>query len=213
MPDNTGKPVIFAVDDDPNSLAQISVELQRRYDRDYRIVFEGSPLAALTKIKAMREAGERIALVLADQWMPEMKGVELLSHVRELDPLTKRALLVTWGQWADEPTAQAIRGGMASGCMDYYILKPWKSPDELFHRDVTRFLNDWTRAGQATAYQFVVVAPRSSRRGHELRDLLARNWIPHAFYTTETDEGRAELLKAGLAGTEEPVVIVQDGPA
>lgn len=41
------KPYIVAVDDDPNALAQISVELQRRYDRDYQILFEGSPTAAL----------------------------------------------------------------------------------------------------------------------------------------------------------------------
>ncbi|MGH2758911.1 MAG: FAD-dependent oxidoreductase [Actinomycetota bacterium] len=208
----TDKAVIVVVDDEADALAHVSVELQRRYDRDYRIVFESSPTAALAKIGAMREAGERIALVLADQWMPDMKGVELLSRVRELDQLTKRALLISWGQWADEPTAQAIRGGMASGCMDYYILKPWKSPDELFHRHISEFLNEWTRAGQAAAYQFVVVAPRSSRRGHELRNLLGRNWIPHVYYASDSEEGRAELERAGLAVSEKPCVIVRDGP-
>ena len=75
------KPVILAVDDDPASIGHISVELQRRYDRDYRIVFLTSSIKALAQLGAMAERGERVALVLADQWMPDITGADLLSRV------------------------------------------------------------------------------------------------------------------------------------
>jgi thioredoxin reductase (NADPH) len=205
----TDKPVILAVDDDPDALSHISLELQRRYERDYRIVILTSPKEALATLEAMNEAGDRVALILADQWMPDITGVQLLSRVRPLHPLTKRALLIAWGEWADDPTADAIRGGMSTGCMDYYLLKPWTSPDELFHRSVSEFLHEWTRSGQSPAYEITIIAPRSSRRGHELRDILTRNWVPHVFYPSDSEEGKEALAEAGIGEPTAPVVILR----
>jgi hypothetical protein len=34
------RPVILAVDDDPSSIGHISAELERRYDRDYQVVYK-----------------------------------------------------------------------------------------------------------------------------------------------------------------------------
>ena len=47
---------------------------------------------------------EEIALVIADQWMPEMTGSEFLTRVRSLEPSAKRALLVAWGDHEASPT-------------------------------------------------------------------------------------------------------------
>ena len=54
-----------------------------------------------------------------------LKGEELLARVHDLHPHAKRALLIPWGGWADEETADAIRTAMALGHIDYYVLKPW----------------------------------------------------------------------------------------
>jgi thioredoxin reductase (NADPH) len=205
------KPVILAVDDDPSSVGHISGELERRYARDYRIVFDTSSVSAWQKLQDMARRGERVALVLADQWMPEMTGADLLSRVRDLMPRTKRALLIAWGDWADEPTADAVRDAIARGCVDYYVLKPWKSPDELFHRAITEYLHEWSRAEAATPHELTVVAPRLSPGGHVLRDFLTHNRVPHAFVEAESEDGASLLERSGHPRSDVPVVVLNDG--
>jgi hypothetical protein len=34
---------------------------------------------------------------------------------------------------------------MAHGRIDYYVLKRWRSPDELFHRTIAEFVHEWSR--------------------------------------------------------------------
>lgn len=204
--------MIVAVDDDPTALASISVELQRRYDRDYEIVFVGSAQEALARLEQMRSRGDQVALVLADQWMPELEGVEVLSRVRALHPHAKRALLIAWGEWGDQPTAEAIRKGIALGDIDYYVLKPWKSPDERFHRTITEFLHEWKRSDVSVPHEITLVADAWSPRTHELRELLARNGVPHGFYARESAQGLKVLLDHDLASQTAPVVVLRNGP-
>ena len=205
------KPVILAVDDEPSSIGHISGELQRRYERDYRIVFSTSSSDALAQLERMAERGERVALVLADQWMPDMTGSDLLSRVKELHPQARRALLIAWGDWADEATAAAVRDAVARGCCDYYVLKPWKSPDELFHRSITEYLHEWSRGDVSTPHELTLVADRLSKRAHELRDLLTHNRVPHRFVVPESDEGVSLLERAGHPPPGVPVVVLHTG--
>jgi thioredoxin reductase (NADPH) len=205
------KPVILAVDDDPSAVGHLSVELQRRYDRDYRIVFETSPVAALAQLERMAERDERVALVLADQWMPELTGAALLERVKDLHPQAKRALLIAWGDWADELTAAAVRDAVARGCCDYYVLKPWKSPDELFHRSITEYLHEWSRGDASTPHELMLVADRSSKRARELRDMLTHNRVPHRFVASDTDQGTSQRERAGHPPADVPIVVLHTG--
>jgi thioredoxin reductase (NADPH) len=95
--------------------------------------------------------------------------------------------------------------------MDYYVLKPWRSPDELFHRTISEFLHEWSRTDPTAVREISVVADRWSARGHELRAVLARNGVPHAFFTTDSPEGDRLLARAGLQASDGPVVITFDG--
>ena len=205
------KPVILAVDDDLTSIGHISGELQRRYDRDYRVVFLTSSVDALQQLERMAASGERVALVLADQWMPDISGADLLSRVKDLHPQAKRALLIAWGDWADERTAAAVRDAVARGCCEFYVLKPWKSPDELFHRSVTEYLHEWSRSDTATPHELTLVGDRLSKRAHELRDLLTQNRVPHRFVTSDSEEGASLLERAGHPPSGVPVVVLHTG--
>jgi thioredoxin reductase (NADPH) len=205
------RPVILAVDSDLSSLGHVSAELERRYDRDYQVRYCGSPMEALQQLEAMGSAGDRVALVLAAQWMPELTGVDLLGRVGELHPQAKRALMIDWGEWGDEPTAEAIRDGMARGRIDYYALKPWKSPDEYFHRTLSEFLHEWARADVSVPQEITVVADPWSPRAHEIRNLLARNGVPHVFHPNVSPRGEEVLREAGREGSTEPVVVLLDG--
>ena len=102
---------------------------------------------------------------------------------------------------------------MALGHIDYYALKPWSMPDELFHRLVSEFLHEWRRQNLPGRRELTVVADPRSPRGSELRNLLARNGVPHAFHTPDSEEGLEFLRSCQQEGAEVPVVLLQDGTA
>jgi thioredoxin reductase (NADPH) len=97
--------------------------LTRRFGGDYRVVPHLSAPTALDAVSKIKGDGEEeIALVIADQWMPEMTGNEFLGQVHAIEPMAKRALLVDWGDHAASPT---ILQACALGQLDNYLYKPW----------------------------------------------------------------------------------------
>jgi thioredoxin reductase (NADPH) len=203
--------VLLVVDDEREPLERIHGELSRRYGSDYRIVRAVSGRSAIETLEALRSAGEDVALVLADQWMGDMTGAELLAQVTALHPRAKRVLTMDWGGWADRRTADAIVQAMALGRMDYYALKPWRSPDELFLRTVAEFVHEWSRTDASQPSEITVVGEQWDPRAHALRSLLARAGIPHAFHSCESPEGRQVLGFCGQSETTDPVVRLWDG--
>jgi thioredoxin reductase/DNA-binding NarL/FixJ family response regulator len=137
------RPLIVAVDDDAGEREQLRVELHHRYEQDYEIVVEGSPLAALSVVETALVGQQRVAVVLASQWMAELNGTDLLARVRRLSPRTKRCLLIAVKDWGREPTAIAIQNAIATGGIDHFVSKPRSSPDEEFHSTITAFLQEW----------------------------------------------------------------------
>ena len=204
-------PLMLVVEDEREPRARIRGELERRYGSDYRVSCERSALSALAKLERCRAAGEPVALVLADQWMPDLTGEEFLARAKSLFPEAKRALLVDFGAWGDRKTADAMLRAMARGRMDYYVLKPWRRADEFFHRTVTEFLHEWERASSASPQELAVVCEPRSPRSHQLRELLARNGVPHKIHATDSTEGRRMLAEAGEHGTRDPVVLLLGG--
>ncbi|MGC1851716.1 MAG: FAD-dependent oxidoreductase, partial [Solirubrobacterales bacterium] len=207
-----GLPVLLVVDEDPGCLARSEGELERRYGRDYDVRAERSPSSALHQLAALAEAGEQVAIVLADQWLGgEITGAELLARAKTLHPSAKRGLLIEWGAWGDPDTAAAIFEAMALGRIDYYVLKPQGSPDELFHRTVGEFLFEWARAESPVQGEIELVAEPGSPRTHELHDLLSRNGVPYACHPPDSVPGRALLEEAGRVDASVPVARVRPG--
>ena len=205
------KPRVLVVEDESEVRARIRGELERRYGTDYRVRCVGSATDALARLEGWREAGDRVALVLADQWMPDMLGEEFLGCARALYPDAKRALLVKFGAWGHRETADAMLRAMARGNIDYYVLKPWRRADEYFHRTITEFLQEWERASSGAPQEVAVVCEWRSPRAHQLRQLLARNGVPHVAHDTDSPEGRRILAEADQEGTREPVVVLEGG--
>jgi thioredoxin reductase (NADPH) len=201
---------LVAVDGDARGLGNVERELRARYSGSYEVICTSSPDEALSILKRMSQAKQEVALVLAGQWLSETTGNELLELAGRLHPQAKRALLVDWGEWGHRSVAQAIFDSMAQGRMDYFVLRPGVSPDELFHQSITSFLLEWTE-GKRTAPQTVhIVAETWAGRAHELRSALERCAIPHAFHLSESKEGRAVLDRAGpQAGL--PMIVLPDG--
>ena len=156
------------------------------------------------------DAGDRVAVVLAARGDERLRGEALLERTSDLHPQAKRGLLIEFGAWGDDETAVVIREAMTRGHIDYYVLKPWSEPDELFHRTICEFLHEWRRATDQGRRELTVVAERLSPRGFELRNLLARNGVPHAFHGSDSEEGRRLLAVCGRDESSEPIVLLPD---
>ena len=115
-------PVILVVDDDPQVLRAVGREVRGRFGGDYRIVASGSGADALDAIRRLTLRGTPIALLVVDQRMPGMSGVELLGTTQALLPGAKRVLLTAYAD-----TDVAIRAINEIG-LDQYLLKPWDPP-------------------------------------------------------------------------------------
>jgi len=204
------KPIIVIVDDEPAALTSLLEAVQRRFGADYRVAPFLTAASALAEVARAKAAGEDVALVIADQWMPERTGRELLGDVRALVPLAKRALLVPWG---DRPAAQEILRGCAYGQLDYYLTKPWTPAEVHLYPPISEFLAEWTRANRPSLEILRVIGDDEAPRSHLVCELLARSGLPHGFYSSDSDEGRRLLSERGLSASALPVVLLRDGSA
>jgi thioredoxin reductase (NADPH) len=203
------RPMMLVVDDDPKALERVERELRKRYGADYEVARENSAEAGLQRLAELKASGEDMALMLADQRMPGMKGIEFLSRAHQVYPLAKRLLLI---DPMDTISFEDASRAMVLGRIDYVEYKPAASPNERFHGVITDFLREWTSPYYSEANAVVhIVGERWLPRSHETRDLLERYAVPHAFYSAESEEGRALLRRAGQSAERLPVWVLFDG--
>ena len=74
------KPILLSVDDDSDVLRAIERDLRSQYGADYRVIGSDSPEKALEILKQLKVRNDSVALLLADQRMPNMNGVEFLHE-------------------------------------------------------------------------------------------------------------------------------------
>ena len=202
------KPVIFAVDAGAESFLRIQYGLRRRYTPEYQVVCESSAMWGMKRLREMKAEGEDVAIVLADQWMPDIVGTEFLAQARQLFPAARRALLVGWG---DRTTQEPVLRAMALGHIDYYVNKPEHPGDEHFHKMVAEFLYDWAKTNRPVFKEIRVVGDSWAARSHELRDILGRNGVLHEFVDASSEKGQDLLAQVGGASAKLPIVILYDG--
>lgn len=202
------KPVIFTLDDEPYVLQVIDLDLRREYGAQYRIMRADSSVKALETLKKLKLRGEAVALLLVDQRMPQMTGIEFLEQAKEIYPDAKRVLLTAYAD-----TDAAIRA-INQVKIDYYLLKPWEPPEEHLYPVLQDVLGDWHAHYRppTTGEGIRVVGYRWSPRTHQTRDFLARNQIPYRWLDVEaSDEARHLVNSTELQTVEMPLVVFPDG--
>jgi thioredoxin reductase (NADPH) len=203
------QPVLVAVDDDSDVLTALQAALTKRYGTDYQILAERSPEAALQTLERLRQDEVVVAVILVDQWMPHMTGLDLLARARQLHPAARRLLLV--GVW-DRSTNQPMSQAMTLGRLDGWVLKPWEPAEEHLYLPVTEQLSEWIRVtGQPGFVAIQIVGEQWTPRSHEIRDLLDRNAIPYQFLLHDSEAGQQLLREHGQDGTRLPVLVLFDG--
>src|SRR5689334_1749733 len=118
------KPILLTVDDDPEVSRAIERDLRRHYGERYRGMRAESGAGALELLRKIDERGDPVALLLADQRMPEMTGVEFLGQAMDVAPRAKRVLLTAYAD--TEAAIQAINQVR----IHYYLMKPWDPPEQ-----------------------------------------------------------------------------------
>jgi thioredoxin reductase (NADPH) len=196
------RPLLLAVDSDATQLHRIEGELQRAFGSDYGVRGELRSTNAVATLEGARARDERVAVVLVDDHLADDERAQVFAAARTLHPEARRALLVPWGSWADRSTAHRILQGVAVGDFDYYVLKPWTTRDELFHRTIAEFVQDWSRNEPSNFREVVVVADRSSARAFGISDLLSRNRIPYSFRPRDSALGGEVFARFGQPDSE-----------
>jgi thioredoxin reductase (NADPH) len=203
-------PVILAVDEDEQSLHDIGRELSDRYERSYRIVCLGSAPEAEAELAGLGDAGELVALVLAGESLAGAPGSEFLGTVRKRHPQAQRGLLIDYATWGDGPTGEAIFAAMALRQIDYYLIRPTRAPDEMFHQAVSTFLLEWAHARRLSSHTVHIIGESWTGRAYELREVLGRCALPHTFCLADSPEGRSRVAEAGV-GKPLPLVVFPNG--
>ena len=201
------KPVIIAVDDEPEVVQAVQRDLRSRYASDYRIVWASGGQEAIDTLRSLALQDTPVALMLVDQRMPGVTGIDVLRETLELHPSAKRALLTAYAD--TEAAIQAIN----DVGLDHYIMKPWDPPEEKLYPILDDLLEDWMAAYRPRLEGIRVIGQQWSRAAHDLKAFLARNQIPYRSLDIEQDPQAWVLTEeAGETMTDLPIVLFGDGP-
>jgi thioredoxin reductase (NADPH) len=203
------KPVLLSVDDDSDVLRAIERDLRSQYGAEYRVMGSDSPVQALELLKQLKVRNDSVALLLADQRMPRMDGVEFLQEAMRIYPEAKRALLTAYAD-----TSAAI-SAINEANINYFFLKPWDPPTERLYPQLDDLLDDWIASYRPSFEGIRVLGTRWSPKCYELRDFLARNHVPYQWIDVELSANDPETKRLldvlGPEVSNLPVVLFPDG--
>jgi thioredoxin reductase (NADPH) len=199
--------ILLTVDDDPEVSRALARDLRQRYGEDYRIRRAESGPAALDALKELKLRDERVGLLLADQRMPEMTGVEFLAEARQFYPKARRVLLTAYAD------TEAAIAAINRADVHYYLLKPWDPPQEKLYPVLDDLLEDWKLEDRLKSDDRLrIVGHRWSAGSHEVKDFLTRNQVPFTWFELERDAEAGRLLAANGGDAEHlPLVVTGTG--
>lgn len=200
------RPIILAVDDEPEVLRAVQRDLRSRYADTYQILGSTGGEEAIDTIDELALRDSPLALILADQRMPRVTGIDVLRSSLDKFPNAKRALLTAYAD-----TEAAISAINEVG-LDHYIMKPWDPPDVKLYPILDDLLDDWQAAYRPNFTGIRVISQEWSKTAFELKAFLAMNQIPYRSMTLEKDEEADRLMKATKADLSDlPIVLFSEG--
>ncbi len=202
------RPILLAVDDDVSVLEAVVQDLRRQYGATYRVMRAASGQAGLDTLNQLKTRQEPVALLLSDQRMPGMTGVEFLERAQLVYPDSRRVLLTAYAD-----TEVAIRA-INTARIHYYLTKPWDPPEERLYPVLNDLLDDWQGGYRPPFEGLRVIGHRWSLKDHKVRNFLSQNHVPYRWLDVAAGDEAAELLKSsGLDPDKLPVVLFTDGSA
>ena len=202
------RPILLAIDDDISVLEAVVQDLRRQYGNTYRVMRAAGGQAALDTLAQLKSRDEPVALIISDQRMPGISGVQLLEQARAIYPDARRVLLTAYAD-----TEAAIRA-INTARIHYYLNKPWDPPEEKLYPVLNDLLEDW-QAGYVPVFEGLrVIGSRWSLADFRVRNFLSRNHVPYRWLDVAASPEALKLLEdRQLDPAKLPVVIFADGTA
>jgi thioredoxin reductase (NADPH) len=198
------KPVLLTVDDDAEVLRAVERDLRREYGNRFRVLRANSGESALDALRQLKLRNDPVALLLVDQRMPKMSGVEFIERANTIYPEAKRALLTAYAD------TDAAIGAINKARVDYYLMKPWDPPEENFYPVLNDLLDDWLASFRPPFEGIRVLGHRWSPQALEIKSFLAGNHVPYQWLDVEADPEASRMLE-GVPGRKLPLVVFPDG--
>jgi len=200
------KPIILTIDDEIQVLNAIERDLRKRFGSEYRIMKSSSGTEALETLQQLKLRNSPVALLLADQRMPEMEGTEFLLQALDIYPQARKVLLTAYAD-----TEAAIKGLNDVG-LDHYLMKPWDPPDQNLYPVLEDLLSDWLATVPIPYDGIRIAGTLWSPQSHDIKDFLARNHIPYQWLDLEVDQETQLLVDSINDGDHRlPVLFFSDG--
>jgi thioredoxin reductase (NADPH) len=179
-----------------------------RYARDYDVITTTSVDEANDAALRVVDEGGQVAMFVSESQLPGYHVLEAFARWRTVVPTARRLVAAHWSHFlADAP---ALRGGLAKGKYDAFLLMPRGVRDEEFHTAVCEMLSDWGSTVAAPEVETVrIVSDGSDALTLGIRDFLDRMGMPNRTYAPDSDGGRDVLSRAGEGATL-PVVEAVD---
>lgn len=199
---------LLAVATDGRCLEALAQALERRYEPDYSVSVASSPDEGSRRVRALRDAGEQVAVVIAQFRLGDSAGISFLIAAHEVFPGARRVLMIDVG---DVTASQDLSQALTLNQIDSYFGQPWASPEEELYPVVNEALRLWARQHEPRYDKAYIVDAPGGLRGPKLRSWLERNTVTTQLFTSVQDEGRALLARYEMAGDELPVVVLHNG--
>jgi len=194
----SNRPAILFVDDEQENLNLFSNLLKRHH----RVVTCRRGAEALQLLEK-----DRIAVMVSDQRMPDLSGIEVLTRAREISPETVRILVTAYPNL--DVTIEAINQGRVRR----YLEKPWE-PNELRaliaqsveHYELTRHNRKLVDALRERNMTLEEQSAKLTRRNAELKrlDNVKTELITNVSHELRTPlvsiRGYADLMRMGRMG-------------
>ena len=118
---DTRKATILAVDDETENIELMRRCMAMRPDLNLLVAYSGSQALALLRSQA-------VDVLVVDQRMPEMSGVELVECAQNMARVPTAVMLTAYPEDPD------VVGAHTRGLLHWIISKPWKIDDALGNR-------------------------------------------------------------------------------
>jgi len=137
------RPAILVVDDDRSVLSALRRDLISVYGDRYHVIAVGSSVEGLRTIDRLEARGQGPAMVIADQRMPGLSGVEFLVLVSIRVPDARRVLFTACAEEDVDREAHGHADHLAGERLYRYLSKPWQPPEQMLYPAVDAVLAEW----------------------------------------------------------------------
>ena len=180
-----------------------------RYSRDYELPTATSAHEAKLAAKRVVAEGGQVAMFVTESRLPDAEVLEAFHWWRATVPTARRVIAAHVSTFRED--AERLRGGMAKGKYDAYLLMPRGARDEEFHTAICELLSDWgSTVAEPEVVAVAIVSPVEDALTLSIRDYLDRMGMPNRVYAPDSDEGRAVLEHVEGDGGEPEYPLVMD---